>query len=700
MRWSAKKLIVDYICSFCCRVQKHSAVFLQILGADLQICQQYRIKSKYYTFKTEYYLFYKMAALFLYDIISIEIISAPVRCPNEERTKHRTERIPRRGMSGGHKLMSIFSVMERYMKKNTGSRNIFSSIQTKFFAISLVIALGITFVSLLISYYAEMDTIKRTTESYLTQYLYFADDSFQTMLNEAKQVSLTIAAEKQVLSSQLKIRGSTASYENYRNRKQIKRFLGNLINQRPYIEDIILVSWDRIVYQARDNLIIKQDLETPIMERALELKRTEIIYDGEKETLLCTPIQIDRERKITCIVKMNYESLVEIYQVSPLDSMNIYVVDAEKNLFYADGGLNGREKELLEEVEGSGRNAGYISFCDKRVYFVCFESEVSALKTIAVIPDDVLSADALRMRKRFLLIGVFAVFLASFATICFSRRLCSSLRKLTVCIDRISAGDLYVRADVAGTDEIGKLSVTFNSMMDQIRFLMDEIAVKERLKHEAQQSVLAAQIEPHFLYNTIDSIYYVAHMKGEKEIEEVAMALSELYRSVLGNQNIFISLWEEREYVENYLKIERFKYRENFHLRWEVDEELWTYRIPKLLLQPIVENALIHGISDMGEDGMIQIKAYEEREFVIIQILDNGKGMDEEQIQKLMAAGDQKEKFGFRRVGISNVFSRIRLIYGEQYSGTITSCVNMFTCVELRLPKDGGEDEIFRIDRR
>ena len=238
---------------------------------------------------------------------------------------------------------------------------------------------------------------------------------------------------------------------------------------------------------------------------------------------------------------------------------------------------------------------------------------------------------------------------------------------------------------VQSRDEIGILADTFNRMMDQIAKLMIEIKEKEIVKKEAEQKFLDAQIEPHFLYNSINSIQYVAHMRGEEEIERVAIALSELFRSVLSNKREFITLWEEKEYIDNYILIERFKYTRDFSLIWDVEEELWAYQIPKLLLQPIVENALIHGIADK-EEGVINIKVYRDENAVVVKILDNGKGIARNRLQELQEGIYKNKKSRFRRVGISNVFERIKLLFGEEYGGNIYSYQNTFTCIELTLP--------------
>lgn len=252
-------------------------------------------------------------------------------------------------------------------------------------------------------------------------------------------------------------------------------------------------------------------------------------------------------------------------------------------------------------------------------------------------------------------------------------------------MEEIRQGSLEVRMSISTKDEIGIVADTFNRMMDQIAKLMVEIKEKEKLKKEAEQKFLDAQIEPHFLYNSINSIQYVAHMRGESEIETVSTALSELFRSVLSNKKDFITLWEEKEYIDNYILIERFKYTKNFELIWDVEEELWGYQIPKLLLQPIVENALIHGIADK-EGGIINAKVYSDTDTVIIKIMDNGKGIARKKLQELQENINKNQGARFRRVGIANVFERIKLIFGEEYGGNIYSYQNAFTCVELKLP--------------
>lgn len=574
------------------------------------------------------------------------------------------------------------------------------SIQTKILLICLAIALGTTMASLLISYYAEINTIKETTERYMTQYISFADRNFNDMLEEAEKISLSIAAEQEVILPGMGDVRKEASYADYQQKKRIRSFLNGLMSQKDYIDNILLVTKEGRIYQASSDLIMKKDLNMPIMQKALSFQKAGILFDRQEEVVLfCRPVIYAGKTAGINMVRLNYESLISVYQTEPLKETNIYIYGPEGDLFYTNAAENGKEEELYRQVSSQNSDTGYLYWNGEKQYYIGYGVGNGGMSTISLMPYQSLLKDANTLRRQFFLIGAGAVLFAAATAVYFSGRLCTNLHLLMQSMEEIQSGNLTVRSPIQGRDEIGVLSRSFNHMVERIGELLEEVRQKEKLKREAQQSVLATQIEPHFLYNSIDSIQHVAHMRKETEIEQVAEALSELLRSVLSDRNEFITLWEEREYIENYITIERFKYRSDFELLWDVDEQLWTWKIPKLLLQPVVENSLIHGISTRESGGVIQIKICRQEGLVIVKILDNGKGMSPEKIEQLLSEVQKTDKSGFRRVGFANVMNRIRLIYGEEYGGTIYSCEGLFTCVELTLPAEGGEDGTFSFNR-
>ncbi len=567
------------------------------------------------------------------------------------------------------------------------------SIRNKILLVSMGIALGTTLASLLISYYAEITTIKDTTEQYMTQYISFADRNFNDMLEEAEKISLSVVTEQEVILPGVELPQTEASYADYLQKKRMRSFLNGLMSQKDYIENILLVTKAGRIYQASTDLIMRKDMEMPVMRRALEQEKAGILFDGQtKEVLFCRPVIYSGETVGMNMVKMNYESLTAAYRIQPLQEVSIYIYGPEGNLFYTNAPMeNGREEALYRQISEGEQNTGYLEWDGEKRFFIGYGVGKGRMSTISLMPYKSLLRDAEELKVKFLAIGLGALLLAAAASIYLSGRLCVNLRQLTDNMEEIQRGNLFVRAKIQSKDEIGILSGAFNEMVERIGGLLDEVRKKEKLKREAEQSVLAAQIEPHFLYNSIDSMQHVAHMRKETEIEQVAVALSELLRSVLSDRNEFITLWEEKEYIENYITIERFKYRSDFSLLWDVEEDLWAFRIPKLLLQPVVENALLHGISTREEGGVISVKVSRQKSQVVVKIMDNGKGMNQEKIDRLLSEVEKTDKSGFRRVGFSNVMNRIRLIYGPEYGGTIYSCEGMFTCVELRLAADEQE---------
>lgn len=567
------------------------------------------------------------------------------------------------------------------------------SIQTKIMAVSLLTAIGTAVVSLIISYYAEINTIKSMTERYTEQYISFADREFNDMLSEAKKVAVSVAAAQEIITPNLIKPGEEASYLGFQQKKRIKSFLSSFLAQKDYIEDILLVTENGEIYQAGSELILKKELETPVFRRALSCSGPEVIYDPEgQELLFCRPVAY-RQSHVNGIllIKMNYDAMTSVYNIDFLRSIALYLYLPDGQLLYSNNGS--REGEGLFDKLEEADETGYVKWKGESSYYIRYVSDASHMTLISLIPQNVLLKDTQELKNKFLLTGTAASIAALLAAAYLSKRICANLKRLSGGMEAVRTGDLSVRMAVPGKDEIADLADTFNVMMEKIEALMAEVLQKEKRKREAEQEVLASQIEPHFLYNTIDSLQYVAHMKGQQEIEQVVISLSELLRSVLSNHNDFITLWEEKDYIENYMTIERFKYSRPFSVVWDVEEELWTYPVPKLLLQPVVENALIHGIAPLEEEGVISIKVYREQDLIVFKVLDNGRGMSGEQLKKLNGNLERKDKSGFRRIGIANVFERISLIYGEAYGGTIDSCEGIFTCVELHLPAGEGKDD-------
>ena len=238
-------------------------------------------------------------------------------------------------------------------------------------------------------------------------------------------------------------------------------------------------------------------------------------------------------------------------------------------------------------------------------------------------------------------------------------------------------------------DEITELGMSFNIMIGKIKELLDsKIKEQENLKR-AELRALQAQINPHFLYNTLDTIIWMAESKKTDQVVEIVSALSNFFRISLSKGMDWITISEEVERIRSYLTIQKMRYHDILDFKIEVDDDVAENTILKLILQPLVENALYHGIKNKRQGGTISVRARRNGEDeVLLEVKDDGIGFTAEKLTQLRAeleddAGDIKLESGF---GIGNVNKRIRLYYGKPYGLSIQSEYTTGTCVTLVIP--------------
>lgn len=238
-------------------------------------------------------------------------------------------------------------------------------------------------------------------------------------------------------------------------------------------------------------------------------------------------------------------------------------------------------------------------------------------------------------------------------------------------------------AAVRGTSEISALSDSFGHMVVRIQELMEQVRQEEITLRKTELNALQAQINPHFLYNTLDSIAWMCEEDRTKEAVEMVNALARLFRISISRGHELITLEREVEHAKSYLKIQNYRYKNQFTYEFDVEESCLSYLCNKITLQPIIENAIYHGIDRMVDEGCIQIRIEEEENAIRMTVTDNGVGMTKEQCQEILhrEAGDRTG------IGIKNVNDRIRIYFGEEYGLHITSELDEGTCVEIRIPK-------------
>ena len=259
------------------------------------------------------------------------------------------------------------------------------------------------------------------------------------------------------------------------------------------------------------------------------------------------------------------------------------------------------------------------------------------------------------------------------------------IKELMNSMKRISKGDWTAKTTIYSQNELGQMAMGFNQMVNKLNEQRQRILKEQSQLRKAQLDILQSQINPHFLYNTLDLIIWMARNKRKDEIISIVYSLTKLLRISLSKGSDIISLEDEITHIESYLTIQSIRYKDVIHYKIKVPDELKPYRIPKLTLQPIVENAIYHGLKETAEGGTIFIEAQETDNTLLLIVQDNGRGMDpskEKSINDMFL--NPAMKFGF---GLNNVNERIKLHFGKDYGIEVSSQINVGTEVKIRIPK-------------
>ena len=309
-----------------------------------------------------------------------------------------------------------------------------------------------------------------------------------------------------------------------------------------------------------------------------------------------------------------------------------------------------------------------------------------------------------RFRRVVVLLAIVMIGLCLVLVAFFSRQMTSSLQRLAVQMNRMRSGELEARYYYPYKDEVGSLAQSFNYMADQVERSMKKqeeyIAVLkeernfveqvQKQKRKAELRALQAQINPHFLYNTLDSIIWMSEAGQNDEVVEMTSALAKLLRQSISNDNEQVELVQEMEYVRNYLTIQKMRYQDKLEYDIAIEPMVSHVQIVKLVLQPIVENAIYHGIKYKESKGNLWIRAYADGKDVCIAVEDDGIGMDDSVLGTIF---DEKEKSRKQNgVGVSNVQKRLKLYYGEEYGIIYESRPGEGTRAVIRIPRQGDRE--------
>lgn len=354
---------------------------------------------------------------------------------------------------------------------------------------------------------------------------------------------------------------------------------------------------------------------------------------------------------------------------------------------YGDGGTP--LGKLLESGAPAAAGSGDIIFhCEGREYFASwYQTPGYGWKTVRLVPMSI----AVQAQKNAVLItlavALGSVLLSFLMFLLISRRLARPIGQLQEGMRKVEQGDFSVRLNAASQDEIHALFLSFNRMAGQLERLVQEVYVEEMQKREAQLFALQQQINPHFLYNTLDSIQLMAITQKDFKVSRMITMLASMFRYTISNHFEQVKLKDELEYIESYVALQQIRYENAFTLRVNVPDAMLSLTILKLSVQPVVENCIYHGLCDRT-GGKITIEAQQLENGFLISVSDNGCGISTE-AQRLLQ--DSMENPGEKgHLGLENVQTRLKTAYGAQSGLIIESALGKGTKVTLRFVKGDG----------
>lgn len=317
-----------------------------------------------------------------------------------------------------------------------------------------------------------------------------------------------------------------------------------------------------------------------------------------------------------------------------------------------------------------------------------FYDEGTEWTIVNAVDRSYLFSDVYRLQYTTVMFCAIAILLSILFIIYITRNFSSSIGKILKAMKTVQDGELSVQVELDNNDEISTIASRFNKMMSRINMLVEEVKQVTSKQKEAEIKALEAQINPHFLYNTLDSINWIAIEKEEFEISRLLSNLAQILRYSIGKSNEIVKIREEIQWLEQYVYLQQYRFNYSFTCNIDFDEQVLDCKINKLLLQPFIENCLVHGFAGINSGGILKISGqFYKDAYIRITIEDNGRGIKEDILEALTHDNARAVKTEGTGLGVRNAFDRMRIYYGDSAGWSISSTPDKGTTVVLTIPR-------------
>ncbi|WP_223820838.1 sensor histidine kinase [Bacillus sp. S3] len=353
------------------------------------------------------------------------------------------------------------------------------------------------------------------------------------------------------------------------------------------------------------------------------------------------------------------------------------------------------DKSTLVSLQRLKKRSGQFSYKSSsgEEMIVLYDTlEANNWKIAAVIPQDVMLKKVNYIKGFTVFLMVFVIVAVIYLTNIVGRYISKPFERLADQMGKIDKEHLELNVEMSGPKEMQILHTGFKELIIRIQTLMEQIQLEQEEKRQLEFAIMHAQINPHFLYNTLYSIKGLCDMGLNKDASQMITALSSFFRIGISKGKEIISIQEEIEHIQHYLFIQEMRYGDDFTYEIDVDPEILSYNIIKLSLQPLIENAIYHGVKQKRGQGKITIKGYQAEDAIHLEVADNGNGIEPHRLQDILAeiAASYQDKKRFIGIGLKSVNERIEIHFGKEYGLTIASEPGKGTVASITIPKTEG----------
>ncbi|WP_129731974.1 sensor histidine kinase [Ectobacillus funiculus] len=595
------------------------------------------------------------------------------------------------------------------------------SFRFKVIFISIICLVIPGIITLFIYNYLTKDTVKEQALSNANRELTIADEYVEKLLQDMMYITNFIQVDAE-MNTILKANANSTTeqdpeqrYQQFMDERKVNKTIENitLVGEKSYVTILLKNGKSYTNYPVSDFTPIQLFNEAWFAQMS-KIKGYESVWIDTQPTMFASekmnnPYQVSVARTLRdenlniygyVIVTIMENKINQIFENKNSDEEMMLLDSSNRILSHRDDSRIGELFQYRSHLKED--NSPNIFQISKKDYLIA-EHEISftGWKLVSLVPYEKATNKINAIFNKVFIVQIISFTIFLILLTYFMQTVTKPLVHLGNVVDKVQSGNLNIRSRLQGQDEIGRLSKSFDQMLDRINEMIREITDTQERKRKAELDMLQAQINPHFLFNVLNSIRMKVLVKGDKESAGMLSSLSKLLRMTIGKDKEIITLHEEIQIVLDYIGIMNMRQKEKLNVEISIHEEAYSVRIPRFILQPIIENSIIHGLNQSAGTIVVSTKMQEDK--VVIVIEDNGQGMDEQALsylrRKLVQSNStenssNKTNKGFSSIGLSNVYERMYMTFGPTFKMDIKSALGKGTQVILIIPEGGGKSDV------